>query len=186
MAITKTSNSGLTGIKYNDIAADNNYMETIASTLVGAGGATSITFSNIPQGYKHLQIRVSFLNSNISNNWFRCNGDTGANYAGHELAADGTSAYTSAYSSNSEGNFLAFANTSTSPTVAVADILDYKDTNKFKTTRGLSGQDRNGSGIVAFRSSLWMNTAAITSLTIYVQSGTFSQYSRFSLYGIKG
>ena len=91
MAITKTSNSGLTGIKYNDIAADNNYMETIASTLVGAGGSSSITFSSIPQGYKHLQIRAitrdTFAGGNGNNMGIYVNADTGSNYAVHYMLA---------------------------------------------------------------------------------------------------
>jgi len=57
MATTKLSDLGTRGNKYENLSADNNYMETIASTLVGSGGASTVTFSNIPQGYKHLQIR---------------------------------------------------------------------------------------------------------------------------------
>jgi hypothetical protein len=159
--------------------------ESIATTTVGSGGTGTITFSSIPSTYTHLQIRASFLNSNNSNNWFRCNGDTGANYAGHVLQGDGSSASAGAYTSNNEGNLFAFATTSTHPTVAVVDILDYKNTNKFKTSRSFSGQDRNGSGLIVFRSSLWRDTSAITSLTLYSQTGTFSQYSSFALYGIK-
>jgi hypothetical protein len=159
--------------------------ESIATVTVGAGGSSTFTFSSIPSTYTHLQVRASWLNSANSNNWFRLNGDTGANYAGHELGGDGSSAYASAYSSNSEGALFAYASTSTAAGVAVIDILDYNDTNKFKTTRTLSGQDRNGSGLIALRSSLWRSTSAVTSLTFYSQSGSFSQYSSFALYGIK-
>ena len=148
-------------------------------------GSSSVTFSSIASTFKHLQVRIYWLNSANSNNWFRLNGDTGANYAGHELGGDGSSAYTSAYSSNSEGILVGYASTSTSPGVAVVDILDYADTNKFKTTRTLSGQDRNGSGLIAFRSSLWRSTSAVNSLSFYAQSGTFTAGSVIELYGIR-
>ena len=158
--------------------------ESIAT--IYPSGSSSVTFSSIPSTFKHLQVRVYWLNSTNSNNWFRLNGDTGANYAGHELGGDGSSAYTSAYSSNSEGILVGYASTSTSPGVAVVDILDYADTNKFKTTRTLSGQDRNGSGLIAFRSSLWRSTSAVNSLSFYAQAGTFTAGSVIELFGIRG
>ena len=54
MSIT-SAKSGATGIS---LALDNNFMEPIASTLVGSGGSSVITFNDIPQTYKHLQLRV--------------------------------------------------------------------------------------------------------------------------------
>jgi hypothetical protein len=64
------------------------------------------------------------------------------------------------------------------------DILDYKDTNKYKTVRDLSGLDANGSGGVEFGSGLWMNTAAINTLKVYA-IGNLVQYTQFALYGVK-
>jgi len=66
----------------------------------------------------------------------------------------------------------------------VIDILDYSNTSKYKTTRELSGQDRNGSGEIALWSGNWRSTLAITSIEF--SNGTFDQYSSFALYGIKG
>jgi hypothetical protein len=173
----------ISGMLSGGVAATD--FESIATTVVGSGGSSTITFSSIPATYTHLQVRASWLNSNNSNNWFRTNGDTGSNYAGHSLFGDGSTAQSGNYTSNNEGNLIAFSFTSTGETVAVIDILDYANTNKYKTTRTLAGQDTNGSGQIALRSSLWQNTAAITSLTFYSQTGTFSQYSSFALYGIK-
>lgn len=68
----------------------------------------------------------------------------------------------------------------------VLDILDYADTNKYKTTRSLAGLDSNtAGGALQLASGSWRNTAAITSITF--SSGTnFQQYSTLALYGIKG
>ncbi len=66
------------------------------------------------------------------------------------------------------------------------DILDYADTNKYKTCRLLWGQDLNGGGRVALQSANWQKTAAITQIDFSCATGNFMQYSQFALYGIKG
>jgi hypothetical protein len=67
------------------------------------------------------------------------------------------------------------------------DILDYTSTNKNKTVRSLGGFDRNGGGIITLSSSLWFKTPeAITSIRLKPQSSSWTQYSSFALYGIKG
>jgi len=67
----------------------------------------------------------------------------------------------------------------------IVDILDYANTNKYKTVRSLNGNDANGSGSMNLSSNVWLSTAAITSLTLS-SSSDFRQYSSFALYGIKG
>jgi hypothetical protein len=71
----------------------------------------------------------------------------------------------------------------------VWDILDYTSTNKYKTIRVLGGLDTNQApeSELRFGSGLWLNTAAVTSLTFLAQSGSanFTQYTTFALYGIK-
>jgi hypothetical protein len=67
----------------------------------------------------------------------------------------------------------------------VIDILDYQNTNKFKTARGLGGSDNNGNGEIYLTSGLWRDTSAITSVSLFPGVGTtFNQYSSFALYGI--
>jgi hypothetical protein len=69
----------------------------------------------------------------------------------------------------------------------VVDILDYANTNKYKTTRNLMGFDYNGSGTIRSISGLWMSTSAINSITL--TTGTSSNWqgdTQFALYGIKG
>jgi hypothetical protein len=67
----------------------------------------------------------------------------------------------------------------------VVDILDYKDTNKYKTVRNLTGVDMNGMGELGLISGLWRNTNAITSILFYPPANNIAQYSHFALYGIK-
>jgi hypothetical protein len=71
--------------------------------------------------------------------------------------------------------------------VGVCDILDYADTNKYKTVRTLTGRDFNGSGDVRLHSTNWRNTATVTSIKVSDSSGAnLAQYTSVALYGIKG
>lgn len=189
MAVTRLTTNGLTGTKYDIASADNYYMEPIATTLVGSGGTLSVTFSNIPNTYKHLQIRSISQSSsgNVTDSLrVQFNGDTGANYAYHALYGIGSG--TGSFAGNTGNSWAKAGQLSLSTTSfggGIIDILDYSNTNKFKTVRSLSGVDFNGSGVIALESNIWLNTAAITSITI-PYTVNFAQNSRFSLYGIKG
>jgi hypothetical protein len=174
------SKSILTG---NDAIFAGSY-ESIQTVTVGSGGTSTLTFSSIPSTYTHLQVRSLAKNSTTTNVWMRINSDTGANYATHYLNGDGSSASASNYINQGDGIFYGY-NTGLQSSTAVLDLLDYANTNKFKTTRSLTGFDANGSGQLYLWSGLWRSTAAVNSLTIYSQGGTFTEYSSFALYGIK-
>ena len=167
--------------------------ESIATVTVGAGGSSTITFSSIPQTYKHLQLRMLVRNTVAGNGaeaiLAKFNSDTGNNYSRHSLQGNGSTVSANGASSqgalivgiSSEGGEISFdAN--------IADILDYTSTNKNKTIRALFGQDTNnvGYGTVGIYSGLWFNTpAAITRIDLTSSGGNFDQNSHFALYGIK-
>ena len=164
--------------------------ESIATATL-TGNQATVTFSSIPSGYKHLQIRSLARTSDVTsdaNASLRFNNDTGSNYWWHILYGDGSSALSSqpgALVTSLPAHPVRVTGASSSASifgVGVCDILDYADTNKNKTVRTLTGHDQNGSGIVILGSGLWSNTGAITSIQI---SGNFVQYSSFALYGIR-
>jgi hypothetical protein len=162
-----------------------NDYESIATTTLATATA-SVTFSSIAATYTHLQIRsLCFGSVNDENLYIRFNSDATANYARHYLEGNGTSASASA-TANDTGGVFSNTYSGTSPYVSVCDILDYANTNKRKTLRSLSGRDANGSGVIDLRSSVWLSSSAITSITILPGSGTLSSGSSFALYGIKG
>lgn len=175
------------------IAQNLNSYESIATTTVGAGGASTITFSSIPSTYKHLQIRSSVLLTSANNIKMQVNGDTASNYSSHSLTGGGTGGTTvssgSLLSTFMYAGFYA-GGISNAPQAAVIDILDYKDTNKYKTIRVLEGSGSNGNGLygdyVGLWSGNWRSTSAITSITLYPTSGLFDINCRIALYGIKG
>lgn len=194
MSITRLTTNGLTGTKYDIVSADNYYMEPIATTLIGAGGATSIDFTNIPNTYKHLQIRwLARTNRATNPDYFnmRFNSDTSSSYSAHLLSGNGSTASASAYTTQAQiyldGAATGAGQTSGVFAVGVIDILDYSNVYKNKTTRHLLGYDNNGSGVVYLSSGLWMNTAPISTVTLTSgSSSTIQQHTRISLYGIKG
>jgi len=185
-----TISSVKTGAVGLSLALDNNYMEPIATTLVGSGGTNNITFNDIPQTYKHLQIRYISRNAAVADaTVVRFNSDAGTNYALHSLRGNGSTAFTSSGANTTffELPFTAYSGTTSNVFGGgILDILDYAKTNKNKTARALGGADLDGSGSLHYNSGLWINTAAINSITIFGSGSNISQYSRFSLYGIKG
>lgn len=159
--------------------------ESIATVTAGSAVA-SIEFTSIPATYTHLQIRgiarntVTTANTNI-----QFNSDTANNYAHHDLSGDGASASSGASSSGPQifvGSQITTANIFAS---FVFDILDYANTNKYKTVRGLTGYDANGSGNTKLISGHWRSTSAVTSIKIFPGSNNLAQYSSFALYGVK-
>ena len=176
----------ISGLLAGGVAASTNSYESIATVTVGSGGSSTVTFSSIPSTYKHLQIRAMTMASAgaTTNGITWINSDTtGTNYYTHNLTGNGSSAAAGAYNYP----YTPFFGGGTSaPQGMVMDLLDYADTNKYKTLRILSGYDANGSGNISLTSQLWKNTAAITNVQFAVTSGNWAQYSSFALYGIKG
>jgi hypothetical protein len=170
--------------------------DSIATTTVGSGGAASVTFSSIPATYTHLELRSINKNTGTSaspqnaNNLIRFNSDTGSNYASHNIYGTGSAAAVEANTTQTSILGGKGGNLNASYTLyvgsQVTSILDYANTNKYKTVRTLTGADFNGSGQIFFASGLWMNTNAITSITITNDAGNLAEYSSFALYGIKG
>ena len=176
-------------------AADPGAFVPIATTTVPSAGAASVTFSSIPSTYTHLQIRgiarstaaQSFagLRLRVGNGSV----DTGSNYSTHQLYGDGSTATATANAPTTEtymGAISAANDTANTFGIAVIDILEYANTNIYKTIRVLDGVDTNGAGYINFNSAGWRSTSAINTISLYPSAGNFAQYSQFALFGIKG
>ena len=187
----------LTGVLASQISGHlNTYTLTgsydaLATVTVPSGGASSITFSAIPQtGYKHLQIRAMAIytgSTSSSDDWtLRINGDTSANYDTHNLYGNGSTPTANADTTSTFIRPTMFNRGATNGlSITIWDILDYTNVNKNKTVRVLGGFDNNGSGTVGFSSGLWRNTNSIYQLDLGSAAGSLLQGSQFSLYGIK-
>jgi hypothetical protein len=166
--------------------------ESIASVTVSSA-QSSVEFTSIPSTYKHLQIRgVARTTRAVSLNGFiyQFNSDTAANYTSHLLRGDGSIVSVGNTVNDVASDFIVVAaNNAGSNNMGafIIDILDYTNTNKYKTTRNLFGVDNNGNGYVGITSTLWKSTSAITSIKLYSDSAAnTAQYTSLGLYGIRG
>lgn len=173
--------------------------ESIA-TATGTGSSGTITFSSIPSTYTHLQLRImakgtSTLGGYPTSANISINTDTTAsNYTNHSQIGNGSTAIGNNAPSNT-GNILVTAgsngswSSSSLFTVSILDFLDYANTNKYKTIRTLQGGDNNGAGQIRLDSMVWLNSAAINSISFTCDATYltfFATNSSFALYGIKG
>jgi hypothetical protein len=174
--------------------------ESIA-TAVGTGSSGTITFSSIPSTYKHLQVRVLMRSTNTglygnAIGKFSFNGDVAANYSMHTLLGNGSTVTAYGYTTSSGvgspyiQNSVPKANSSTGIfSTWIIDIHDYASTTKNKTARVFTGVNTNNESNtneqVSLFSALWLNTAAINSVSVSADTA-IATGSVFSLYGIKG
>jgi len=199
MATTSFKRSSLEGfVKYNYFLAGNDATPLLPSdfdlleTTILTSSASSVTFSGLGSysDYKHLQIRYVARGSTLStiHPAIQFNADTGSNYYWHYLNGNGSSVNSGGQSQDRIyiGQINAIPGESNNYGAAVLDILDFSNPNKNTTTRSLSGVYNASFTRVMFRSGLWNNTAAITSLSIFTSPYDLEPGSRFSLYGIKG
>lgn len=172
--------------------------ESISTVTVGTA-TTTVSFTSIPATYSHLQIRASYQTSRVTypldKIFIRFNSDTASNYSTHVIQGNGASATSSVENTDKmTDRDMSSTTAATSGLVfggLIMDILDYANTNKYKTARSISGFDTNGTvagfgGRAGLFSGNWRSTSAITSVTFTVDNAAnFSVNSKFALYGIK-
>ena len=157
----------------------------VASQTLSAS-ASSVTFSNIPQGYTDIEIVIEGIAAADSGQYYvTLNGDvTYNNYSTTQLGGDGTSAFSQRYNS---GNFAYQSMVGwprTSRFNSKVFLQNYSNSTTYKTF--LWRHNAAGTyGYTVAGVNLWRNTAAITSITITCTATTFSSGTMFSLYGIQ-
>lgn len=165
---------------------ETNSYESIA-TLSGTGSSGTISFTSIPSTYKHLQLRFMAKASGTGgteNPWLRFNNDSATNYSAHRLYGNGSAASADAFTTVAQirAGFIPDSSTANLMGVAIIDILDYADTNKYKTVRILSGVG----GYITLSSGNWRSTSAVNRIDLIENGLNWTSNSTFALYGIKG
>jgi len=164
----------------------NTYVKIGSTVEVGAGGQATITFSSIPSTYTDLVIKAS-LRASVDGDGItmRFNGST-SGYSVRQIYANGSSA-----TSNTPGqtDFATIGYTTTITASTFGNMEIYIPNYAGSTNKSISAdsvQEANQtfaySNLVA---GLWSNSAAITSIALSTQSGSWNQYSTATLYGIK-
>jgi hypothetical protein len=176
-------------------------MYPIQSITVSGSTTSQVDFTSIPQTFTHLQVRCFWNTTSTSTGDYilalTANGDGypgSGTYTKHWLLGNGSSAVSGAETSTWSalgGELGTYGVSNVTPnastfSTSVVDVLDYTNTNKYKTFRLLYGTDYNGSGTVSLSSGMRMNTAAITQLSLFHSGsgGYLRAGSTFQLYGI--
>jgi hypothetical protein len=172
------------------------FLQPIYTQTVGAGGAGSVKFNNIPQNFTDLKIEVSgrgvsnpnsiqadilvvYINNNVS-----------TIYGGTQIYGNGGAAYSSR-SSNNSNMFFGSAPTSgaTANTFGNTELYipNYSGSNSkqiifdsvSESNVSLISNQGQTLGAISFQSS-----AGVSVLEFFTTGGNFAQYSTFSLYGV--
>lgn len=164
---------------------------TLGSVTVGSGGASSISFLSIPNTYTDLLIKLSVRSNRATvQDTFKITfNSTASGYSFTRLYGDGATVATD--SSTGDTSLTAgysVGNSATASTFGNVElyISNYAGSNhKFVSTDGV-GENNATTAYSGFFSSIWSNTAAITSINIEGgTSATLLQNSTAYLYGIK-
>jgi hypothetical protein len=163
----------------------------IASSTVGAGGASSIDFTSIPSTYTDLIIKLSGrINSAGYDMHFslRFNGNSSNAYSFKRLIGYQTTV--SSYAETNETSLNLYSTldgtTATSNTFGSVDLYipNYTSSNTKSVSVDAATETNSSDGYKSFYAGSWSGTSAITSITL-IPWTTFLQYSTAYLYGIK-
>jgi hypothetical protein len=149
----------------------------IQTVTVGSGGQAAIEFTSIPQSYTDIKVLMSGIYSSNAGIYISLNGST-SGFTGRYLEGG------SAASSGVLARYLGFGFAGEVSSIEVY-LPNYTSANN-KSFSSDSVGERNASPVYNdLTAGLWSNTAAITSITLTPDTGSLSQYSRATLYGIK-
>ena len=167
------------------------FLQPIYTQTVGAGGASSITFNNIPQTFTDLVVKMSVRAAGAgpmdAYMWFQ-DGYGTSNYSFTHLQGDGGSGGIENYRASNTGTMSPYTmqgtDASSNAFSSVEIYIPNYTSSNYKQIVSENTTENNGSIVrTTLAASLWRNTSAITQLNFNVAYG-YVQYSTFSLYGV--
>ena len=169
-----------------------------SAVTVGAGGASSISFTSIPSTYTDLLVvhstrcttvglygggyqqglfvRFNSSTTSYTNRWIQAEGGSSVN-SGTDYFGSGTTygvlggTVPSDWTANTFGNGVLY-------------IPNYTGSQNKSFSSDTVGENNGSFGTLAFNAGLWSNSSAITSISISMASGNIAQYSTAYLYGV--
>jgi hypothetical protein len=165
-----------------------NTFNLLASNTLSSSGASSVTFSSIPQTYNNLMLKISARSTTTA-------GAVTIAFNGSSSTFSGTTAYGTGYQ-NCAGCASPDSGKAVTVTTKIGEMAKSSDTaNTFGSFEIVipnytssnnkvfyvdSATTSTTNTYVAITGTTWGTTSAITSITL---SGAFAQYSNFYLYG---
>lgn len=162
----------------------------IQTITVGAGGAASIDFTSIPGTYTDLQLVVSgrstaaVVAANIS---LTFNGSA-TGYSTRNVWGNGAAVQNDSSSTTFLYGSVAVSGASATASVfgnASFYIPNYAGSTNKSVSMDFVTENNATTAYNVFVAGLWSNSAAITQITMVLNTGNFAEYSSASLYGIK-
>jgi hypothetical protein len=163
------------------------FLQPIYTQTVGSGGASTVTFNNIPQTFTDLMCVISaravYQGDADAYMWF--NGSQGTAYSWTKMQGNGSSAPTYRGSNGDVLSPWTLKGDGTANTFGNAQIyVPYYTQSGFKQVVSESAVENNATvGFTTIAAGLWRNTSAVTAISFTVFQG-FTQHSTFTLYGI--
>jgi hypothetical protein len=165
----------------------------IGSVTVGAGGASTLGFTSIPSTYTDLVLKLSIrgtANASGSDKWRDIS--IGFNGAGSNVSITNRVVYGlgnavgSTTGTVTSGGAMPTAD-ATASTFSNTEIYipNYAGSANKSFSIDFVTENNATRAVSALLAGLWSNTAAITSVTFYPDSGNFAEYTTGTLYGIK-
>lgn len=157
----------------------------LASTTVGAGGTSAITFSNIPQNYTDLVVKYSIRTdvNGFRDLYIAFNSST-TSFTNRFVEGNGTSALSA--STVRYLSTLGGTNT-TASTFNNGEfyVPNYSGSANKSFSSDAVGENNATTTYATLAANLWSNTTAINSISLTPSNGNFVQYSTATLYGIR-
>jgi len=154
---------------------------------VGAAGASSVTFSGIPQtGYTDLVVKMSTRTTTAGFRDLRLslNGST-TGFTNIYLEGNGATAYSGTAAIRYLGTMPGTNVTASTFTNSELYFPNYTSSNFKSYSLDATGENNATTNYQDLLAGLWSNTAAITSIELAPEpTNNFAQYSTFYLYGV--
>ena len=160
----------------------------ISTTTVSGSSTTTVTFNSF-SGYTDLILVINARDTSAGTSntdmYMRYNSDTGTNYSGTQLYGNGTSVVSNRLTSQTSlyaGSVVPGGTSSATFNTTIINIFNYSNTTTYKTN---IVRTNLANSLTAARVGLWRNTAAITSLSLFLETGiNWADGSVLTLYGI--
>lgn len=170
------------------MAAGSTY-SPVASTTISGSSTTTVTFSSI-SGYTDLVIVINSRDTSAGTGntdmYMQFNSDSGTNYSGTQLYGNGTSAVSNRQTNQTQiyaGSVVPGGTASGTFNTTIINVMNYANSSTYKTVLVRTGL---ANSLTAARVGLWRSTAAITSLSLYLEPGiNWADGSVLTLYGIQ-
>ena len=158
----------------------------IATRTISTATA-SVTFSNISQAYTDLVLIVAGATGG-ANFYMKPNADSNSRYSVTYLEGDGSTASSGRFDTSVLGGNgmlvirgALLSSTNTNIATCIINIMNYSNTNTFKTVISRGGTATNATGALV---NLYQSTSAITQLECYPFASNWQTGTTLTRYGI--